>query len=179
MEQMTMENLIIPLSAEHPWGVVITDNDFIIQGNFSYLVDKEVIKSKVQSDSADLRSFLGMNYYSSRSYKKCILFVLIGSLLECFNVIIDKLNDLAEKANTILNLFDKSVSLPEWLNYSLNVIAALTVLAGIVYFFSAKKVVEISFAGKRFCINRKNITDGEFYYILNGIKERRKIIGYS
>ncbi len=176
---MTMENLIIPLSTEHPWGVVITDNDFIIQGSFSYLVDKEVIKSKVQSDRADLRSFLGINYFSSRSYKKCILFVLIGSLLECFNFILGKLNDLAEKANTVLNLFDKSVSLPEWLNYSLNIIAAVTVLAGIVFLFSAKKVVEISFAGKRFCINKKNITDGEFHYILNGIKERRRVMGYS
>lgn len=175
---MSMENLIIPLSAEHPWGVVITDRDFIVQGQFSYLIDKEVVRSRVQSDRADIQKFIGMNYYSSRSYKKCILFVLIGSLLECFNIILDKLNDLADKANKVLNLFDRNISLPVWLNYSLNVIAAITVIAGIVFLFSGKKVVEISFVGKRFCIDQKRISNDEFHYILNGIKERRRASGF-
>ncbi len=72
-----------------------------------------------------------MSYLAKRSFKKTLLFVLAGSILEVVKVIIDKLSDWVDKANDYLRWIDRSISLPDWMNTTMNIIAILCILMSV------------------------------------------------
>lgn len=177
--KLMMNRFEIKKSTSRPFEIYITDTHFIISGYFNYLNDKEVIRSKSGYDEVKLDAFMGMNYYSSRSYKKCIRFVILGVFLELLYFLSKFLLSVNRKANILLALFGEHYDFSEWICGILFCFVVIVLSYGVALLFSKKKMIEISFYGKRFCVKRKYLSDAEFMGIYNAIKKRRANIGLT
>lgn len=160
---------------QRSYSILVNGEEVMFSGDFWYLKNKEFVKCRNRQEMAQTRNFLGMGYLAKRSFKKCILFLLAGSALEIVKMIIDKLTEWVDKANDYLQWFGQSISLPEWMNQTMNGIAAICVLLAILLFFSKKKVIEISFTDKRICVPQKSMTQSEYNQLYQGIIHGKKM----
>lgn len=161
----------LPITANRFYSITVYAQKIVIEGKFWYLRDKEFYRNKEKTDTALIQNFLGMGYLKKRSYKKCVAFILSGLVLTGINAVMEKLNEWTDNANFFLQWIGKTIALPEWMGIVLNVATVICMLFGIVYFFSKKKVVEISFTDKRICIPQKSISDLEFNALYQVIKQ--------
>ena len=157
------------------YSITVKRDCVLFDGKFWYLRDKEFIKAKNQQETARIEAFLGMGYLAKRSFKKCLLFVLAGSVLEGFKMILDQLTEWTDQANKYLQWIDLSVSLPAWLNHTMNILAVLCIILGAALFFSKKKVIEISFQDKRICVPQNSMTQKEYHTLYQSIQNAKKI----
>lgn len=160
----------LPLSSNREYDIKVYAEQVIFSGKFWYLKDKEFYRNQNTQDTAMIHNFIGMGYLSKRSYRKTIAFVLGGTVLEVVKMIADKLSDLVNKANGYLQWIGHEISLPDWINYTVNTIAVICLIMAVVLFFSKKKVVEISFVDKRICIPQKSISNTEYAGLFQTIK---------
>ncbi len=124
-------------------SIQVTDEQFVIQGHFYYLVNKEFRKSKTKSGSCSVKEYLGLGTLRKRSPKKTLLFMAFAVVLEIVNTIAGKISDI---------LFFTDTS---WTDYVVNTVVVLCILLGLRALFSKKKVIEISFVSRRFCVDEK------------------------
>lgn len=132
-------------------SIQITDEQFSIHGDFYYLVDKEFHKSKTKNGSCPTKEYLGLSTLCKRSPKKTLSFLVLAVILEFVNTFAGKIEDIFFFADT------------SWTSYIVNTAVLLCVILGIVALFSKKRVIEISFLSKRFCVyedlfDEENIT---------------------
>jgi hypothetical protein len=59
-------------------------------------------------------------------------------------------------------------------HYTMNTLAAICILLAVVYFFSKKKVIEISFTDKRICVPQKSMTNNEYHMLYQSILSAKK-----
>lgn len=149
--------------------VTLYPDRLTVDGKFWYLKDKEFCRPNGKSETAYLKNFLGMGYLRKRSYKKTLLFVFGGTILEGFKLLMDKLSEWLDNANDYLQWFDMELALPDWMNYTLDALAILCLVLGLLLFFSKKKVIEISFTDKRLCIPEKELTKTEYVKLYQDI----------
>ncbi|MBE7047610.1 MAG: hypothetical protein E7396_09440 [Ruminococcaceae bacterium] len=123
--------------------IQVTDEQFTIQGHFYYLVNKEFRKSKTKSGSCSVKEYLGLATLRKRSPRKTLFFMAFAVILEIVDTIAGKINDIFFFADT------------SWTDYVVNTVIVLCILLGLRAFFSKKKVIEISFVSKRFCVDEK------------------------
>lgn len=121
----------------------ITDDNFIIQGDFYYLVNKEFHEIKGGKDTCPIKEYIGLGIMRKRSPKQLFTFIIFAVILEFTYTIADKISQYLFFVNT------------EWTSYVVNAIAVLCIIQGLRLFFSKKKVIEISFLTKRFCVDEK------------------------
>lgn len=121
----------------------ITSDSFIIQGDFYYLVNKEFHEVKARKDTCSIKEYIGLGIMRKRSPKKMFNFVMFAVILEFVNTVASKINDYLFFADT------------GWTAYVVNAVAILCIIQGLRLFFSKKKVIEISFLTKRFCVDEK------------------------
>lgn len=152
-------------NAGRNYTITVNRENVLFTGYFWYLKDKEFIKSHGSDESALVKNFIGIGYLAKRSFKKCLMFVIAGSVLEVVKMIIDKLTEWV----------DKSISLPEWMNYTMNALAILCILFAVSLFFSKKKVIEISFTDKRICVPQKSMTDSEYNMLYQSIMKAKNM----
>lgn len=162
-------------NAMRPYSITVNRENILFTGKFWYLKDKEFIKSHDSNESAPIKNFIGIGYLAKRSFKKCLLFVIAGSVLEIVKMIIDKLTEWIDKANDYMQWIDKSIRLPEWINYTMNALAFFCFLFAIALFFSKKKVIEISFTDKRICVPQKSMTASEYSMLYQSIMNAKKM----
>lgn len=160
---------------ERSYAVTVRREDILFTGNFWYLKDKEFVRCKSKRETGLIQNFLGMGYLAKRSFKKCLLFVIGGSALEVIKAIIDKLTEWIDKANDYLQWIDKSISLPEWVNNTMNALAVVCILLAVIYFFSKKKVIEISFTDKRICVPQKSMSQNEYNMLYQSIQNAKNM----
>lgn len=129
-------------------SIQITEELFSIQGDFYYLVNKEFHKSESKTGSCPVKNYLGMSTLCKRSPKKTLRFLVLAVLLEFIDTLAGKIGDIFFFVDT------------NWTSYIVNLVVLLCVIFGIKAFFSKKKVIEISFLSKRFCID-ENLFDEE------------------
>ena len=165
----------LPITEKRKYDITVCQDRIVFTGNFFYLKDKDFYKNTQQTDTGILRNYLGMGYLSQRSYRKTLLFLIGGTILELAKLALDKLTDLVDKANDYLQWFDRSISLPEWMNNTVNALAILCILLAVVLFFSKKKVIEISFTDKRICVPQKSMSPKEYHTLYQTIKNARGI----
>ena len=152
----------LPKNENRSYCITVNRVTVSFEGDFWYLKEKEFVKCKTKTEAALVQDFLGMGYLSKRSFRKCLLFIIAGSALELIKFAVDKLTELLDKINDILRWFDQSISLPDWVNSTMNFVAIICVVLAIMLFFSKKKVVEISFTDKRICVPKSSMTHGEY-----------------
>lgn len=121
----------------------VSETDFIIEGDFYYLVNKEFRPVKNGRDTCSIKEYMGLGSLRKRSPKKLIQFVVLACILELFDTIAGKMSDYLFFMDT------------DWTSYFVNAAAILCVIQGLRLFFSKKKVIEISFLSKRFCVDEK------------------------
>ncbi|MBD5480119.1 MAG: hypothetical protein HDR14_12665 [Lachnospiraceae bacterium] len=131
------------ISNKKKCGITVTDTDFCIAGDFYYLVNKEFRPVKNGRDICSIKEYMGLGSLRKRSPKKLIQFVVLACILELFNTIAGKMGDYLFFMDT------------DWTSYFVNAAAILCVIQGLRLFFSKKKVIEISFLSKRFCVDEK------------------------
>ena len=129
-------------------SIQITDEQFFIHGDFYYLVNKEFQKSKTKNGNCPAKEYLGLSTLRKRSPKKTLRFLVLAVVLEFVDTLAGKIGDIFFFADT------------SWTSYIVNTAVLLCVIFGVVAFFSKKKVIEISFLSKRFCID-ENLFDEE------------------
>jgi hypothetical protein len=95
-------------------------------------------------------------------------------VLELVKAIIDKLSDWVDNANNYLQWIDKSISLPDWMSNTMNLIAVICIVLAVIYFFSKKKVIEISFTDKRICVPQNSMTTNEYHMLYQSIMNAKK-----
>lgn len=161
-------------NSDRKYSITVNRIDICFAGDFWYLKDKEFIKCKSKQENALIQNFIGIGYLAKRSFKKCLLFVMAGSLLEVVKLIIDKIAEWIDKANNYLEWIDRSISMPVWMNYTLNTLTVICILIGIALFFSKKKVIEISFTDKRICVPQKSISKSEYNMLYQSIQNAKK-----
>lgn len=144
------------------YSVKVFSDNILFEGKFWYLRNKEFYRCRTGKETAFIKNYIGMGYLAKRSYKKCIAFILGGTILEFMKTIFDKLSEWADKANEYLKWIDKSIELPEWMTYSMNAMAGLCIILGVIFLFSKKKVVEISFLDKRICVPQSSMSQMEY-----------------
>lgn len=130
-------------------SIQVTDESFLIQGDFYYLVNKEFCRPKVKSGNNSVKEYLGLATLHKRSPKKTWCFLTFGVLLGLVNTIAGKINDIFFFADT------------SWTDYVVNTVVVLCILLGLRAFFSKKKVIEISFVSKRFCVDEKLFSEDD------------------
>lgn len=165
-------DLLFTLSKKH-FEIRVYQNRFSITGSFWYLKNKEFIRCKGH-DEALISNFTGMGYLSKRSPRKCMIFVLVATLLQLIKFVLDKISDILDKLNNWLNLAHMEISMPPWCQNLLNISAVICLILAIVYFFSKMNVIEISFTDKRFCIPRRSIDSNEFGKLYNILSSSSK-----
>lgn len=156
------------------YSIMVSKELFSIVGEFWYLKDKEFVKCKSKQEKAFIDNFLGMGYLAKRSFKKCLLFVCAGTILEIVKAVIDKISEWIDKANEYLQWIDMSISLPEWVNNTMNTLAIICILLAVILFFSKKKVIEISFTDKRICVPQKSMSQSEYNMLYQSIQQAKK-----
>lgn len=130
-------------------SIQVTDEQFAIQGHFYYLVNKEFRKSKTKSGSCSVKEYLGLTTLRKCSPKKTLLFLTFAVVLEIVNTIAGKISDIFFFADT------------SWTDYVVNTVVVLCVLLGLRALFSKKKVIEISFVTRRFCVDEKLFAEND------------------
>lgn len=160
---------------ERSYSITVSKENILFVGDFWYLKDKEFVRCKNKHETVLIQNFLGMGYMKKRSFRKCILFVIAGSTLEVVKMVIDKLTQFVDKANSYLQWIDKSISLPDWVNYTMNILVVVCILLAVVLFFSKKKVIEISFTDKRICVPQKSMSQNEYKMLYKSIMNVRNI----
>lgn len=128
-------------------SIHITDKEFCIEGDYYYLVNKEFRKVKKEKDSCTLREFMGVGVLHKRSPRKLFQFIVIAVVLEFVDMLAGKISDYLFFIDT------------DWTSYIVNAVAILCIVQGIRSFFSKKKVYEISFLSKRFCVDEKDFKE--------------------
>lgn len=161
---------------KRPYSIKVYSDKILFEGKFWYLKDKEFYCCRTDKEVAFIKNYIGMGYLAKRSYRKCIAFILGGAILEIIKAIFDKLSEWANKANEYLQWIDKSIELPEWMNYSINIMVFLCIILGVIFLFSKKKVVELSFLDKRICIPQSSITQAEYNTLHQHITGLKRII---
>lgn len=121
----------------------IVDDDFMIEGDFYYLINKEFHEARNSRDSCPIKEYLGLGSLRKRSPKQLMTFIVLAVVLEFINMIAGKIGDYLFFMDT------------DWTSYFVNAAAILCVVQGLRLFFSKKKVVEISFLTRRFCVDEK------------------------
>lgn len=160
----------LPVTTNRFCDIQVFPDHVTFSGKYWYLRDKDFYKNRVNTESLFIKDFLGMGYLTKRSYRRTVIFVFGGLLLEIVKSIVDKLSEWVDKANSYLKWVNHTISLPEWVNMSVNVMAFLCLILGVALFFSKKKVIEISFTNKRICIPQKSLSVDEFQKLRNIIK---------
>lgn len=163
----------LPVTDKRSCEIALYRDRIVFSGKFLYLRDKEFYGNKGKTDSALPGNFLGMGYLRQFSYRKTLLFVVGGTALELLKVALEKLAELVDKINDYLKWIGQSVSVPDPINNSLNVLAVLCILFGLLLLFSKKKVIEISFTDKRICVPEKSLSAAEYAMLYRRIKEVR------
>ena len=144
------------------YSIDVYSDKVVFEGRFWYLKNKEFYRCRTWREVAFIKNYIGMGYLAKRSYRKCIAFIIGGTILEITKTILDKLSEWADKANNYLRWIDKSIELPKWMTYSVNTLVCLSIILALVFLFSKKKVVEISFLDKRICIPQSSINRAEY-----------------
>lgn len=165
----------LPVTDKRKCDIEVWQDRVVFSGKFFYLKNKELYKNKGQTETAYLDNYLGMGYLSQRSYCKTLFFLVGGTILELAKFILDKLSDFVDKVNNYLKWIDWSISLPAWMNNTVNVIAILCLLFAVILFFSKKKVIEITFTDQRICVPQKSISQEEYKMLYQAIKSARNI----
>ena len=130
-------------------AILVTEEQFCIQGDFYYLVNKEFHKSKAKNDNCPIKEYMGLGSLRKRSPKKILFFLAFAVVLEFVDMIAGKIEDILFFANT------------DWISYIVNTLAVICLVVGIVALFSKKNVIEISFLSKRICIDEKLFAEGD------------------
>ena len=123
--------------------LVVTGDTFTVSGDYYYLVDKEFILAKDKQEVLSVKDYMGLNTLKKRSPKKMFQFIGIALALEIISTLADKIAD-------IFFMFDTG-----WTSYFVNAVVLICVVIGLTYFFSKKKVYEISFKNKRICVDEE------------------------
>lgn len=124
-------------------SIQVSDTEFMIKGDFYYLVNKEFRSVKNGDDKCSIKEYMGLGSLRKRSPKKLMQFIVLACILELFDTIAGKMGDYLFFMDT------------DWTSYFVNAAAILCVIQGLRLFFSKKKVIEISFLSKRFCVDEK------------------------
>ena len=161
---------------ERSYSITVNRDKVLFDGDFWYLQDKEFVKCRDKKDIALIQRFLGMGYITKRSPKKCIMFVLVGTVLEVVKMIFDKIAEWVDKANEYLQWFEQTISLPNWMSYTINIIAFICILSAIALFLSKKKVIEISFVDKRICVPHNSMSTNEYNMLYQSIQNAKRYI---
>lgn len=163
----------LPANAHRPCDIQVFSDRVSFSGRFWYLRDKDFYSNRGRSEAALIRDFQGMGYLEKRSYRRTLLFVFGASLLAAVKAVVDKLGEWLDEANGYLQWFHQSLSLPDWVDTGVNVLVILCVILAIALFFSKKKVIEISFTGKRICIPQKSLSTAEFQNLYQIIRSQK------
>jgi hypothetical protein len=166
----------LPVTDKRKCDITVLQDKVVFSGKFYYLKDKEFCKNKKQTETAYLRNYLGMGYLSQRSYRKTLWFIVVGTVMELAKLALDKITELVDKANDYLKWIDRSITLPEWMNNTVNALAIICLILGIVLFFSEKKVIEISFTDKRICVPQKSMSKSEYNMLYQSIQNAKKML---
>lgn len=164
----------LPVTEKRKCDIKVWSDRIVFSGKFLYLRQQEFYSNKGLSDTALPRNFLGMGYLSQRSYRKTLLFIISGVLMEGAKLLLDKLSELLDNANRFLQWIGQAITLPDWMNTTVNLLAVICLALGVILFFSKHKVVEISFTDKRICIPQKSITHAEYTELYHTIKELKQ-----
>ena len=159
----------LPITEKRKCDIKVFSDKVVFDGSFWFLKDKDFYHNKTRTEIANPKDFIGIGYLKKRSYRKGIIFVFAGTILEGIKFVIDKLNSLVGKANKYLDWLDMSIELPVWLEYVMNGATIVCLFLAIRYFFSKKKVIEVSFINKRICIPEKSLTSQEFVNLRESI----------
>lgn len=163
----------LPQNERRSYDIQVLPDRVLFRGKFWYLKDYDFYRCKTENDMAYIRDFIGMGYLAKRSYRKGVAFVFGGAVLMLIKALLDKLSEWTEKANDYLKWIHRAVTLPEWLDYMMYGVAAVCLILAVLYFFSKKKVIEISFLTKRICVPEKSMTPQEFAYLRQTILRLR------
>jgi len=126
--------------------LIVTEETFKISGDYYYLLDKEFKRISDKQDTVSIKEYMGLGTLRKRSPRKMFLFIGVAFVLEVLSTIADKISD-------IFFMFDTG-----WTDYFVNTAAVVCLVIGLAYFFSKKKVYEISFRTKRICVDEKMFT---------------------
>lgn len=155
---MTKTVYHLPKTKERNCDIKVYEDRVEVEGEFWNLREKEFYKNPSQKDVAYIRDFIGMGYLKKRSHKKGIFFVICAAILEVLHIILDKIGDISNG----FHLMGMELYVPVWIENSVNVMLVIAGIFAIMYLFSQKSVIEISFLNKRICIPRKCLTNNEF-----------------
>lgn len=164
----------LPMTDNRNYDIKVYSKQIVFSGDFWYLKDKEFYRNTNHNATANIENYLGIGYLNKRSYRKTLFFVIGGTILEVVKMIVDKVSDLVKKINNYLQWIGHEISLPEWLNYTVNTLVIICILLAIIALFSKKKVIEISFTDKRICIPQKSISNREYMELYQIIQTLRK-----
>ncbi|MCM1190099.1 MAG: hypothetical protein NC541_12480 [bacterium] len=123
--------------------ISVSETDFVIEGDFYYLVNKEFRPVKSGRGTCSIKEYMGLGSLRKRSPKKLLQFIVLACILELFDTVAGKIGDYLFFLDT------------DWTSWFVNAAAILCVIQGLRLFFSKKKVTEISFLSKRFCVDEK------------------------
>lgn len=144
--------------------IVVRQNEVIFDGMFSYIINSEVKKARRIYDCVPTVNFLGIGYRESRSNRKFCIFLMLAAIVELLHMFLKKVLILRMSASTFYSI----------MNFILYFVAGMCLVAGIIFFFSKTKVIEISFLNKSICVPCNSLTKQECEQLFNCIKSAQE-----
>ena len=152
----------LPKTLERKCDIKVFDDVVVFEGEFWYLHNAEFMHNQFTKDIAYIKDYMGMGYIRKRSDKQCFHFVCLAAIMQVVKLFLLSLNKLVYNVNNYLKWFDMSIDVPRWTSIIPNIIAIVCIVLAIRYFFSKKKMIEISFVNKRICIPENSLSVEEF-----------------
>ena len=134
--------------------ITVSGDTFRIEGNYYCMYNQEVKRIVSKYDECNVKEFLGLGKLQLRSHKKMLQFLMLGCGTQIVVAFLKKLDKF---------LINADMSCISTLS---NVLTLICFFMIIRYFFSKKKLIEISFLSKRFCVDEK-VFSGEDIMKLN------------
>lgn len=135
----------------------VTKEAVTFAGDFYYYGPDGFRPVKNHRDRVPIGDFLGMGYLKKRSSKRMVQFLVAGMGLSLLSTLSDKLQWFF--------FLDTG-----WLSVLINIALVACGIGLLRYFFSQKRVIEISFLSKRICVDETLLTQEDFATLRTAIK---------
>lgn len=137
--------------------ITVRDGMAVFEGDYYEYREGEFCPVRQGRTAVNTREFLGLGYLKKRSNKRLLLFLAVTGVFSFLGSVSEKLDYLF-----FLNT--------DWLAALMNGVLAVSVLGFVFFLFSRKDVVEITFVGKRICIDRNRLTEKDIGALQQALK---------
>ncbi|MDO4188323.1 MAG: zinc ribbon domain-containing protein [Lachnospiraceae bacterium] len=150
---------ILPRNERRLYEISVENGVFSIEGDFLYLDNMDFYSSNGCVDGAPVSDYIGIGFLSKRSYRKVLIFFIAGTIFTFFKNVLDYLDKFGVSLRPVTVIY--------------YILMGICIYNLVKILLDKKKVIEISFIGKRFAIPQSSINDEELHVLKLALENKK------